>query len=289
MITAKLKKRPTLKAVVTKPYQGKGYAEGYEDGLEKGYANGEADANAAAEAANAVILANCNAVLPQKGVETAETLEQVPQRIGEIQVTEDMLRYCNQPNFPGLGVFDKEDVVLDFDIAYSCYRMIYASWDEDKYPNTKVKHLVVNFAQKQKSAQQAFYGVNMGFDYILERITFNADISQSTASATNMFSHWQALKVVDGTPFDLSSTTTIGTMFNYCNALEEIRFAPNSIKVSINLSTSAVLSNATIQSIIDGLAEVATAHTLTLHAAVGAKLTEAQKAAITAKNWTLVY
>ena len=234
------------------------------------------------------VMDDINEALVDKGGCTAETLEQVPQRIGEIVQEEDLLRLCRVPSFPGLGVFDKEEVVLNMDIAESAYRMIYADWGATSYPNTKVKHLTVNFAQKLLSKQQIFYNGNIGFDNILERITFNADISQSTASAHQMFSHWQALKVVDGTPFDLSSTTTIGTMFNFCNALEEIRFAPNSIKVSINLSTSAVLSDATIQSIVDGLAEVATAQTLTLHATVFDNLTDKQKDDITKKNWTAV-
>ena len=51
------------------------------------------------------------------------------------------------------------------------------------------------------------------------------------------------------------------------------------------------LTPETIQSIIDGMADLtgATAQTLTFHKDVGAKLTDAQKATITAKNWTLVY
>ena len=40
---------------------------------------------AKAEAHNAAILTDCNAVLPDKGVEPADTLAQVPQRIEEIQ------------------------------------------------------------------------------------------------------------------------------------------------------------------------------------------------------------
>ena len=43
MITARIKPRPRLKAVVTRPYQGKGYADGYEDGHKDGYDNGKTD------------------------------------------------------------------------------------------------------------------------------------------------------------------------------------------------------------------------------------------------------
>ena len=46
-----------------------------------------------------------------------------------------------------------------------------------------------------------------------------------------------------------------------------------------------------MQSIIDGLKDLtgAESQTLTFHSAVGNKLTDTQKATITAKNWTLVY
>ena len=51
------------------------------------------------------------------------------------------------------------------------------------------------------------------------------------------------------------------------------------------------LSDETIQSIIDGLADLTeqTTQTITFYATVGAKLTDEQKATITAKNWTLAY
>ena len=284
MITAKLKKRPTLKAVVTKPYQGKGYADGYADGLEKGYTEGEADATTAYEAANAIILDDCNAVLPTKGASTAETLEQVPARIGEIVVTEDLLRLVSHPKFPGLGVFDNEEVVLNLDYAYTLDRMIYPEWGLPQYPNTKVKHLTVNCAQKIFGARQ----ILCESEKVLEHLTLNADFSEST-TALQMFSGAQSLKVIDGTPIDLSYSTNNANIFTNTPKVEEIRFAPNTIKSSIGLQGSSVLSDASIQSIIDGLAEVPTAQTLTLHATVGAKLTDAQKATITAKNWTLVY
>jgi len=73
-------------------------------------------------------------------------------------------------------------------------------------------------------------------------------------------------------------------------ALEEIRFA-GTIGNSLEIKDSPVLSDASVQSIIDHLKDLtgATAQTLTLHATVGANMTDEQKAAITAKNWTLVY
>lgn len=51
------------------------------------------------------------------------------------------------------------------------------------------------------------------------------------------------------------------------------------------------LSDASVQSVIDHLQDLtgADSKTVTFHGTVGARLTEEQKAVITAKNWTLVY
>lgn len=72
--------------------------------------------------------------------------------------------------------------------------------------------------------------------------------------------------------------------------LKEVRFE-GVIGSGITFKDTNVLSNESVQSIIDHLKDLtgATAQTLTLHNAVGSKLTDAQKAAVTAKNWTLVY
>ena len=89
---------------------------------------------------------------------------------------------------------------------------------------------------------------------------------------------------------DLTEGTTTNYGFVGANLLEDIEFVPNTISVDIRFS-SAVLTDASINSIIDGLADLtgATAQTLTLHATVGAALTDEQKAMISAKNWTLAY
>lgn len=64
-----------------------------------------------------------------------------------------------------------------------------------------------------------------------------------------------------------------------------------SIDVNFNIAATAVLTNESVQSIIDHLKDLtgATAQTLTLHADVGAKLTQTQKDTISAKNWNVTY
>lgn len=78
--------------------------------------------------------------------------------------------------------------------------------------------------------------------------------------------------------------------FYWCYALKEIRFN-GTIASDLSFSYSANLSTDSIDSIIGALKDRTgtTAFTLTFHKDVGAKLTQAQKDAISAKNWTLVY
>ena len=78
--------------------------------------------------------------------------------------------------------------------------------------------------------------------------------------------------------------------FQGCEALEEIRIV-GLLGCSMSFSACSRLSDGSVQSVIDHLADLTgkTAQKLTLHTDVGAKLTQAQKDAISAKNWTLVY
>lgn len=97
-----------------------------------------------------------------------------------------------------------------------------------------------------------------------------------------------SVKNVYGTPIDMSSATNTRLAFN-CN-LTHITFAPNTIKISVSFPGSSALDDESIQSILDGLADLSaeeTAQTLTLHANVKARLTDEQIAAVTAKNWTI--
>lgn len=88
----------------------------------------------------------------------------------------------------------------------------------------------------------------------------------------------------------VSENTTFYRWFDGCEALENVTFE-GTIAGDISFASSLRLTNASVQSIIDHLKDFTgqTGKTLTLHAYVGREVTEAQKAAITAKNWTLVY
>lgn len=101
--------------------------------------------------------------------------------------------------------------------------------------------------------------------------------------AYNMFYRNQYLETVP--TMDLSNATSLSGILMACTKLKNVSFVENSIKLSVSIS-SAVLSDESIQSIIDGLATVETTCTLSLHSDVLAKLTDAQIETLANKNWT---
>ena len=79
--------------------------------------------------------------------------------------------------------------------------------------------------------------------------------------------------------------------FSGCNKLADFTVTGTIGGTILNLSWSSMLTDASVRSILGALKDrkhMETA-TLTFHADVGKRLTEAQKAEITAKNWILVY
>jgi hypothetical protein len=250
---------------------------------QKVFAAGKAEA----VAHNAAILTDCNAVLPDKGAETADTLEQVPQRIGEIPSYEDgykaggngVLLYAT-----GLSSFFKEASFPDgTDIEIYC-------------PN--FSKTLEQFAQSAKGLRKmtlicddtsgSCSFVNAFFGSSVEILDISKFIRTPTV-ATNAFIG-SKIKTILGA-IDCSLLTSTINVFVNMQKLEDVALVPNTLKLGISFSGSPELSDASIQSIIDGLADLTgqTAQTLTLHKTVGAKLTEAQKDTITEKNWTLVY
>lgn len=97
--------------------------------------------------------------------------------------------------------------------------------------------------------------------------------------------------IVEIGEMDISGVTNANLAFNGCSALQRISFVPGCIKVPISFIASNLLDDASVQSVIDGLADMTdkSPQTLTFHPTVGAKLTQQQKAQIQAKNWELIY
>lgn len=195
-------------------------------------------------------------------------------------------RYADTITFNNLNLFGKENVVFDLDNANSL-----AYFYSPVYENNTVKHITINCPKKISSLRSAFSGTST-YDKTLEHITLNVDTSESSWWI-DTFYRMYALKIIDGTPLNPIKVNGNGfqRFVQNSNALEEIRFAEKSIKQNISFANCANLSDLSAQSIIDGLADLTgqTAQTLTVHKTVGEKLTEEQKATITAKNWTLAY
>lgn len=107
-----------------------------------------------------------------------------------------------------------------------------------------------------------------------------------TGATANAFAY---SKVVTIPSIDLTGATNTTNCFNSANNLVNVTFA-GIIPTAINMS-ACPLTNESVQSAIDHLKDLTgeATQTLTLKDSVGAKLTEAQKTAISAKNWTLVY
>lgn len=104
-----------------------------------------------------------------------------------------------------------------------------------------------------------------------------------------MFYNQQFLENINGEIdfTNISATTGTDLVFHACNNLKEVRFTKESLKYDLRMAQSGYLSLESLQSIIDGLANVSTTRTLSLNSAVYAKLTEEQKQSATDKGWTI--
>ena len=123
-----------------------------------------------------------------------------------------------------------------------------------------------------------------GFFRGTSKLKYVKGVNMSNSKNMGLMFSGSGIEVIEE-PLDISQVTTTLNAFA-CDNLTEIRFVSGTIKVNINFSRCSKLSAQSIQSIIDGLATVTTAQTLTLNSAI--ILTDEQKATITAKGWTLV-
>ena len=197
------------------------------------------------------------------------------------------LPFVKTVQFNSLNDFGKTDVELNLDSCTTLMTLCYVTNAE--YINTTVEHLTINNAKPiyASAMLQCSYACR---DLMLKRLTLNFDTS-NISTWQNAFNCLYALETIDGQPINLSSATNVTNIFMNMPALTFCRFVGESIKLSISFSRSPELSTDTIQSIIDGLADLtgSTTQTLTLSGTTAAYLTDTQKATITAKNWSLVY
>ena len=114
-----------------------------------------------------------------------------------------------------------------------------------------------------------------------------SEFNTTFGTSTDVFYSCTKLEEIRG---EIENTTTNWTLwFASCVKLREVRFKENSIKGAFTIAQSPLLSAESVQSIVDGLADMTggPSYKLTYHADVKAKLTEEQLATIAAKNWTM--
>lgn len=175
----------------------------------------------------------------------------------------------------------------------------FSSWNTEQIP--KVDELIL-IATKAKGISMLFYYchsfkkvvlnlsdniTNMRYAFgpsnSIEEIILNFP-TKNVTNFNNCFSGSGYIKTIDGA-LDFSSATDVSYIFSGCANLKDVSFAPNTLSISISLSSGSKLTSESVQSIIDGLATVETAQTLTLHKNI--VLTDEQKATINEKGWTL--
>ena len=181
--------------------------------------------------------------------------------------------------FNGTTFPEKTDLILK--VQYAPKKMDYAFCDAVNLRSVKI------IAEKSQSE-----GANCNSAFRCPGLEL-VDLSECDfrpGNAQMIAFYTRSLKTILGA-LNFSLCTTTHLAFEYAEGLEDIEFVPNTIKINIAFKQSSKLSDKSIQSIIDGLADLTgqTSQTLTFHSTVGNKLTDTQKATITAKNWTLVY
>ena len=287
-----------------------GYEEGYADGRTDGYTEGEQAARAEAEAHNASILPDCNAVLPDKGAETADTLEQVPQPIEEIQSYSDGydvgLEDGKQAEYDrSWDVFQQNGTRTNYDNGF------YGAWWTDE--NFKPKYDIVPVGNC--SQLLAYSGVTdvkgicekQGITLDLSQVTYSSNLLNN-AKVTRMpvcdisnipnlasvFNSAKELVWVDAIVLNENGTQTFGngTGYNWTLYASKMTHYPIRGKIGTNVWFNSIedIDDETLQSIFDAFMDLTgkTSQSATFHKTVFDKLPDELKAIATAKNWTLV-
>ena len=127
----------------------------------------------------------------------------------------------------------------------------------------------------------------------LDLSSFN---TSAVTSMENMFCSCSKLSSLNLSSFDTSAVTNMSYMFSYCSSLTSLLLGPNFFKTSkvtsVDFSSSTKWTNDTVvTSLVTNSYDRATAGlstmTLQLSANTKAALTDEQKAAITAKGYTI--
>lgn len=192
------------------------------------------------------------------------------------------LQYSRTAQFANLNLFGKKEIEVYMPILLDATEMFSPAADGT---NNTVEHITLT---GDSTCTEVYSMFNMQWrGGPLKHITFNIDFSKVT-DGRYFFNNHGGIVTIDGQPLDFSSCT--GNLhFHYLSNLEYIRFVPGTVKCNLAISSSNKLSDASIQSIIDGLADLTgqTAQKVSFHTDIILKLTEEQIVTIGNKNWTM--
>ena len=245
------------------------------------------------------VLDAVNIELVGRGLEGAESVAEISYRIDDafIKVSDDAYESGKQAEYNAFW-----DVYQDYGNRTD-YSMLFAGagWTTETF---KPKYLI----KPGSTGNHYMMFARTGVEVLDERVL---DTSQVTAFSMSFYNSSKLRSIT----IDLSSLTALADTFNYDGNLETVvlKNVPETCNftggfsgcsklanftvtgviggTALNLSWSSLLTDASVQNIIDHLKDRTgtTSATLTFHKTVGGNMTQAQKDAISAKNWTLAY
>ena len=142
---------------------------------------------------------------------------------------------------------------------------------------------VSNFNTQNVTNMQYMFN-NCGSLTSLDVSNFN---TQNVTNMQYMFNNCNSLTSINlGNEFDASKVSSVTSMFGGCTLLKTITGSIKNLSISLSLS-DCPLDHDSAMRIINGLATVTTAQTLTLSSTTKGKLSAAEKAIVINKGWTL--
>lgn len=198
---------------------GKGVAEAYEQGYNKGYGIGHSEGFE--EGKNSVV---------------------------------SYTQYAKAIRFNNLNDFKTNDLTIKLENAVDLSKFLYIENEEDI--NNTVEYLTINCDKPIINMNNFYNHKNTKHkDNTLKGLTFNFDISQCV-DITNMLGNLSALEVINGEPLNFTSVSSGVYPLLNLTALREVRFVANSIYKNFFIHQSSNLSDDTIASLIEGLANL---------------------------------
>lgn len=193
---------------------------------------------------------------------------------------EDLIPYMTKINgiFQGAVFPENYEIVLNIKDGMAELSNIFAS-----AVNLKKITIKGNIADKVTMSSMLYNSTDV------EEINFSSVSLLAPSTLVHFCTNVNKLHTINGT-FDLTNCTDLTSAFNG-RSLKEIRIKKETVYTSLKINLLSLLSDVSIQSIIDGLADLTggTAQVLTVHKDVRAKIESnpEQLATIIDKNWTL--